>query len=186
MNPSNKSSQQTNEIGKSPSKADTSKSDKTSNNNDETPKKPLSQFECIQLSLKNQKLNDEVKSLKAQILNLNDKINEQTVTITNNKLIYDKETKSMKDQYTKEIKGLKQKIENSNSELKTIENKYKIKTNEIENQKQLLAIHIKNLESQINEYKSKISQISHEYESQILIINDSKKRAISDLSLIHI
>ena len=115
MNPSNKSSQQTNEIGKSPSKAD-----KTSNNNNETPKKPLSQFECIQLSLKNQKLNDEVKSLKAQILNLNDKINEQTVTITNNKLIYDKETKSMKDQYTKEIKGLKQKIENSNSELKTI------------------------------------------------------------------
>ena len=160
MNPSNKSSQQTNEIGKSPSKSDTSKSYKSSNNNKETPKKPLSQFESIQLSLKNQKLNDEVKSLKAQILNLNDKINEQTVTITNNKLIYDKETKSMKDQYTKEIKGLKQKIENSNSELKTIENKYKIKTNEIENQKQLLAIHIKNLESQINEYKSKISAYS--------------------------
>ena len=39
---------------------------------------------------------------------------------------------------------------------------------------------IKNLESQIDELNSKITQTSHEYESQILIINDSKKRAISD------
>ena len=47
------------------------------------PKKMLSQFEISQLSFKNEKLSEEVKSLKAQIVNLNDKINEQLVTITN-------------------------------------------------------------------------------------------------------
>ena len=36
------------------------------------PKKMLSQFEISQLSFKNEKLSEEVKSLKAQIVNLND------------------------------------------------------------------------------------------------------------------
>ena len=156
------------------------KQDNTKDINNQKPKKPLSQFEISQLSFKNEKLNDEVKSLKAQIIELNDKINEQMITITNNKLIYDKDTNSMKEEYTKEIKSLKEKLDNSNSELKSVENKYKVKIYEMGNEKQLLEMQIKNLESQINELNTKISQTSHEYESQILIINDSKKRAISD------
>ena len=158
---------------------DTSKKDiidsnsyETSNSNNSKPKKPLTQFEISQLSFKNEKLNEEVKSLKAQIISLNDKINEQLITITNNKLLYDQESNSSKDKFTKEVKSLKQKLENSNSEMKTLENKYKVKIYEAENEKQLLEMKIKNLESQINELNSKISQISHEYESQILILNE--------------
>jgi len=143
-------------------------------------KKPLSQFEISQLSFKNEKLNEEVKSLKSQIISLNDKINEQMITITNNKLTYDKETNSLKDTYNKEIKALKATLDKSNSEIKSVENKYKVQIYEIGNEKKLLEMKIKNLESQIDSFNSKISQISHEYESQILIINDSKKRAISD------
>ena len=143
-------------------------------------KKPLSQFEISQLSFKNEKLNDEVKSLKTQIISLNDKINEQIITITNNKLTYDKETNSLKDSYTKEIKALKTKLEKSNTEIKSVENKYKVQIYEMGNEKKLLEMKIKNLESQIDSLNSKISQTSREYESQILIINDSKKRAIAD------
>ena len=144
------------------------------------PKKMLSQFEISQLSFKNEKLSEEVKSLKAQIVNLNDKINEQLVTITNNKLLYDKESNSVKDKYTKEIKSLKEKLEKSNAQVKILENKHKIKIYEIENEKKLLEMKIKNLESKIDELNTKITQINREYESQILIINDSKKRTISD------
>ena len=143
-------------------------------------KKPLSQFEISQLSFKNEKLNDEVKSLKTQIISLNDKINEQIITITNNKLTYDKETNSLKDSYTKEIKALKTTLEKSNTEIKSVENKYKVQIYEMGNEKKLLEMKIKNLESQIDSLNSKISQTSREYESQILIINDSKKRAIAD------
>ena len=144
------------------------------------PKKMLSQFEISQLSFKNEKLSEEVKSLKAQIVNLNDKINEQLVTITNNKLLYDKESNSVKDKYTKEIKSLKEKLEKSNAQVKILENKHKIKIYEIENEKKLLEMKIKNLESKIDELNTKITQVNREYESQILIINDSKKRTISD------
>ena len=66
-----------------------SQSNKNSNNSSQTKtsettsnpqsKKPLSQFEISQLSFKNEKLNDEVKSLKTQIISLNDKINEQII-----------------------------------------------------------------------------------------------------------
>ena len=108
------------------------------------PKKMLSQFEISQLSFKNEKLSEEVKSLKAQIVNLNDKINEQLVTITNNKLLYDKESNSVKDKYTKEIKSLKEKLEKSNAQVKILENKHKIKIYEIENEKKLLEMKIKN------------------------------------------
>ena len=167
-----------------------SQSNKNSNNSSQTKtsettsnpqsKKPLSQFEISQLSFKNEKLNDEVKSLKTQIISLNDKINEQMITITNNKLLYDKESNTLKENYTKEIKLLKAKLEKSNSDMKSLENKQKVQIYEIGNEKQLLEMKIKNLESQIDSLNSKISQTSHEYESQILIINDSKKRAIAD------
>ena len=157
-----------------------SKSVINTDTNNIKPKKPLSQFEISQLSYKNEKLNEEVKSLKAQIIELNDKINEQLVTITNNKLQYDKDSNSIKDKYTKEIKLLKEKLDNSNSEMKSLENNCKIKMYEAENEKKLLEMKIQNLESQINELNTKNTQMSHEYESQILIINDTKKRAISD------
>ena len=48
--------------------------------------KPLSQFEVTELIDKNEKLTEEVKNLKNQIVSLNDKINEQIITINNNKL----------------------------------------------------------------------------------------------------
>ena len=157
-----------------------SKSEISTNIDNIKPKKQLTQFEISQISTKNEKLTEEVKSLKAQIVTLNDKINEQLITITNNKLIYDKESNLTKDKHSKEIKSLKQKIENSNTEIKSIENKYKIKIYEVENEKQLLDMKIKNLESQIAELNSKIEQTIHEYESQISLINDTKKRTISD------
>ena len=169
MNQPNNPPETSSEKDNSQNEKISSKSDKTIDTNNPKQKKQLSEFEISQLSFKNEKLNEEVKSLKAQIINLNDKINEQMITITNNKLLYDKETNSTKDKYTKEIKSLKEKLDNSNTAMKTLENQHKIRIYEIENEKKLLY-----------ELNSKISQTSHEYESQILIINDSKKRAISD------
>ena len=83
MKESNNSSQNSNEK-ENPNKEIPNKAIDSINSK---PKKVLSQFEISQLSFKNDKLNEEVKSLKAQIVNLNDKINEQLVTITNNKLL---------------------------------------------------------------------------------------------------
>ena len=53
--------------------------------------KKLSEFEINELIKKNEKLIEEVKTLKIQIVSLNVKINEQIITINNNKLNYDKE-----------------------------------------------------------------------------------------------
>ena len=54
----------------------------------------------------------------------------------------------MKEKYEKEIRTLKEKIENNNEEITSIENKYKIKMNEIEKEKQLLTIYKKKLEKE--------------------------------------
>ena len=108
MNQPNNPPETSTEKNNSQNEKISSKSDKTIDTNNPKQKKQLSQFEISQLLFKNEKLNEEVKSLKAQIINLNDKINEQMITITNNKLLYDKESNSTKDKYTKEIKSLKE------------------------------------------------------------------------------
>ena len=89
--------------------------------------KSLSQFEINQLMNKNEKLTEEIKNLKIQIISLNDKVNEQIITINNNKLNYDKESKAEKEKYEKEIKQLKEKLDNTSNETKSIENSYKKK-----------------------------------------------------------
>ncbi len=142
--------------------------------------KKLSEFEINDLINKNDKLKEEVKTLKSQIVSLNDKINEQIIVINNNKLNYDKESKTIKEKYEKEIKGLKEKLDNTTNETKSIENSYKIKIYEIENEKQLLHMNNQNLENQIKDLNSKITQINKEYESQLKILNDTKKRTITD------
>ena len=142
--------------------------------------KKLSDFEINDLINKNDKLKEEVKTLKSQIVSLNDKINEQIIVINNNKLNYDKESKTIKEKYEKEIKGLKEKLDNTTNETKSIENSYKIKIYEIENEKQLLHMNKQNLENQIKDLNSKITQINKEYESQLKILNDTKKRTITD------
>ena len=142
--------------------------------------KSLSEFEINQLINKNEKLTEEIKNLKIQMISLNDKINEQIITINNNKLNYDKESKAEKEKYEKEIKELKEKLDNTSNETKSIENKYKIKIYEIENEKQLLNMTNQNLENQISELNTKLSQANREYESQLQIINDIKNRKITD------
>ena len=148
MNTSNNPPETSTEKDKSQKEIISSKSDNTVDTTNQKQKKQLSQFEISQLSFKNEKLNEEVKSLKAQIINLNDKINEQMITITNNKLLYDKESKTAKDNYTKEIKSLKEKLDNSNTAMKTLENNHKIKIYEIENEKKLLEMKIKKKEKE--------------------------------------
>ena len=82
------------------------------------PSKSLSQFEINQLMNKNEKLTEEIKNLKIQVISLNDKVNEQIITINNNKLNYDKESKAEKEKYEKEIKQLKEKLDNTSNETK--------------------------------------------------------------------
>lgn len=52
--------------------------------------------------------------------------------------------------------------------------------NEIEKEKQLLSMSKKNLEKDLSELKDKISAINEENESQIKILNDSKKDIINN------
>ena len=162
--------------------SDNSKKEEKSKNTIPTNQKEikLSQYEINDLIKKNQSYSDEIKNLKSEIVSLKDKINEQLVIITNNKLNYDKETKGMKEKYEQEIKQLKSKLDNSSSNLKVLENTYKIKINEIEKDKELLSMKNKNLENQINEFNNKISQLNKEYDSQFLIMKENKKRTISD------
>ena len=69
MNPSNNPPETSTEKDKSQKEIISSKSDKTVDTTNQKQKKQLSQFEISQLSFKNEKLNEEVKSLKAQIIN---------------------------------------------------------------------------------------------------------------------
>ena len=143
-------------------------------------KKQLTQYEIDLLIQNNSKYLEEIKNYKSQIVELNDKINEQIVTITDNKLKYDQESKINKEKYEKEIKNLKEKIENNNGNQHKIETEYKFKMNEIEKDKQLLMMTNKNLENQISDLNTKINQINLENESQLKLFNDSKKKTIKD------
>ena len=79
MNPTNTSPDSSTTNIKSNPPISNSTKNSSSNITTSQSKKPLSQFEISQLSFKNEKLNDEVKSLKTQIISLNDKINEQLI-----------------------------------------------------------------------------------------------------------
>ena len=63
----------------------------------ESSKKQLTQYEIDLLIQNNSKYLEEIKNYKSQIVELNDKINEQIVTITDNKLKYDQESKIIKE-----------------------------------------------------------------------------------------
>ena len=93
----------------------------------------------------NNKLKEENKNYKNEIISLKDKINEQIIVIEDNKLKNIQENKILIDKYEKEIKLLKEKIENNNEEKTLIENNYKIKMNDIEKEKQLLLMSNKNI-----------------------------------------
>ena len=142
--------------------------------------KQLSDIEIQDLINTNKKLTEENKNFKNQISVLNDKINEQLVTIQDNKLKFDQENTAIKEKYEKEIRSLKDKIDNNNDEITSIENKYKIKMNELEKEKQLLSMSKNNLEKDLEELKNKINSINKENESQLKILNDSKKDIINN------
>ena len=69
--------------------------------------KSLAQLGMNQLIIKNDKFTEEVKNLKSLIVSLNNKVNEQIITINNNKLNYDKDSKIIKEKLEKEIKQYK-------------------------------------------------------------------------------
>ena len=64
----------------------------------------LSNVEIQDLIDSNKKLTEENKNYKNQIISLNDKINEQLVTIQDNKLKFDQENRLIKEKYEKEIR----------------------------------------------------------------------------------
>ena len=126
----------------------------------------------------NKKLKKENNDLKNEIIALKDKVNEQIIVIEDNKLKYVQENRIISEKYEKEIKNLKEKIEVNNEEKGTIEKNYKIKMNDIEKENQLLLMSNNNLKNDISELKNKISITNEENESQIKILNESKKDII--------
>ena len=140
----------------------------------------LSQIEINDLIELNKKLSEENKLYKNQIILLKDKINEQLIIIQDNKLKYDQDNRSLKEKLEKEIHFLKEKIDGHNEEIILKENNYKIKINEIEKENSLLYNSKQNMEKDICELKNKILLINEENESQIKLLNDSKKDIINN------